>query len=197
MLTATAVLGYLLGSIPFAFLAGRMRGGVDIRRIGSGNVGAANVLRARGARMGVAVLCLDVAKGAAAVLCAQRLGAGDEARALAGLAAVVGHVYPVWLRGRGGKGVATAAGAFGVLAPHATAIAAALFVAVVWLTRFVSVGSMLAAAALPPLVWHTGAPRVVVTAAACAGALVLFRHRGNLARLLAGSERRLGQRVIP
>ncbi len=195
MFIASALLGYLLGSIPFAFFAGRMRGGVDIRRIGSGNVGAANVLRASGTGMGAAVLLLDLAKGAASVLCAHRLGAGDDARALAGLAAVVGHVYPVWLYGRGGKGVATAAGAFGVLAPQAAAAAAALFVAAVWLTRFVSVGSMLAAAALAPLAWRTGAPRAVVLAAACAGALVLFRHRGNLARVLAGSERRLGQRV--
>ena len=195
MPAAAAVIGYLLGSIPFAFLAGRLRGGLDIRRIGSGNVGAANLLRASGTPVALGVLALDIVKGAAGVVCVQRLGGGDEARALAGLAAVVGHVYPIWLGGRGGKGVATAAGVFGVLSPVAVAAAAAVFVAAVWITRFVSVGSMLAAATLAPLAWSAGAPAAVVSAAAAAGALVLFRHRGNAARLLAGSERRLGQRL--
>jgi acyl phosphate:glycerol-3-phosphate acyltransferase len=112
------LLGYLLGSIPFAFLLSR-RTGIDIRHAGSGNLGAANVLRTSGVGAAVGVLLLDVAKGAGTVLLAHRLTGGDATPAAAGLAAVVGHVYPVWLRFRGGKGVATACGVFSVLTPAA------------------------------------------------------------------------------
>lgn len=194
---AAISLGYLVGSIPFAFLASRYARGIDIRRVGSGNAGAANVLRTSGAAAAVCVMLLDMAKGAAAVLCMQRLTAGDEAQALAGLAAVVGHVYPVWLRGQGGKGVATAAGVFGVLTPLALLPAMALFVCAVWVTRYISLGSLLAAVAIAPLAWRNGAPGGVIAAAACIAALIVFRHRSNVARLLAGTERRIGQRVIP
>ena len=150
-------IGYLAGSIPFAFLAGRYFRGVDIRRIGSGNVGAANVLRSTGALTAVVVMLLDAAKGAGAVLFAQRLASGDAAPAAAGIAAVVGHVYPLWLRFRGGKGVATAAGAFAVLTPLALAPAAAIFVATVWATRFISLGSIVATLALGPIALALGA----------------------------------------
>jgi len=188
-------IGYLAGSIPFAFLAGRYFRGVDIRRIGSGNVGAANVLRSTGALTAVVVMLLDAAKGAGAVLFVQWLAPGDAAPAAAGIAAVVGHVYPIWLRFRGGKGVATAAGAFAVLTPLALAPAAAIFVATVWATRFISLCSIVATLALGPIALALGASAAVVGAACAAALLIVFRHRANIGRLLAGTERRIGQKA--
>lgn len=185
------LLGYLAGSVPFAFLLAR-RAGIDVRTTGSGNVGAANVLRTTGAGLAMAVLGLDVAKGALAVAVAQ---ATTGSAALAGAAAVVGHIYPVWLRFHGGKGVAVAAGVFGVLTPVATVVAAVLFVVTVWATRYVSLGSIAATVALPPTAWLTGAPGAVVAAAAGVSALILFRHRTNVRRLHAGTERRLRDRA--
>ena len=183
--------GYFAGSVPFAFLLARCAG-VDVRVAGSGNVGATNVLRTTGAWRGVAVMSLDVAKGAAAVILVNLAAGGVGIAALAGAAAIVGHIYPVWLRFHGGKGVAVAAGVFSVLAPIATAIAAGLFLIVVSLTRYVSLGSIAATLALPPMAWWSGAPRAVVFAAAAAGALIVFRHRANLQRLRLGTERRMG-----
>jgi glycerol-3-phosphate acyltransferase PlsY len=183
--------GYLTGSVPFAFLLAR-RAGIDVRVAGSGNVGAANVLRTTGAWRGVAVMALDVAKGAAAVLLVNPAAAGAPLAALAGAAAVVGHIYPVWLRFHGGKGVAVAAGAFSILSPLATAVAAGLFLLTVGFTRYVSLGSIAATLALPPVAWWAGAPRPVVAAAAGTGALILFRHRANLRRLRSGTERKVG-----
>jgi acyl phosphate:glycerol-3-phosphate acyltransferase len=185
------LLGYLAGSVPFAFLLAR-RAGIDVRIAGSGNVGAANVLRTTGKWRGIAVMALDVAKGAAAVLLVNPAPGGAPLAALAGAAAVVGHIYPVWLRFHGGKGVAVAAGVFGILSPIPTAVAAVLFLLTVWLTRYVSVGSIAATLALPPVAWWAGAPRAVVTAAAGTGALILFRHRANVRRLRSGTERKVG-----
>jgi glycerol-3-phosphate acyltransferase PlsY len=186
--------GYLAGSVPFAFLLAR-RAGIDVRVAGSGNVGAANVLRTTGAWRGFLVMALDVAKGAAAVILVQPAGGGPPVAALAGAAAIVGHIYPVWLRFHGGKGVAVAAGVFSVLSPIATGIAASLFLVTVWVTRYVSLGSIAATVALPPVAWWAGAPRAVVAAAAGTGALILFRHRANLRRLRCGTERRIGAHV--
>lgn len=183
--------GYLAGSVPFAFLLAR-RAGIDVRVAGSGNVGAANVLRTTGAWRAVAVMSLDVAKGAAAVLVANLVAGGVWIAALTGAAAIVGHIYPVWLRFHGGKGVAVAAGVFSVLSPIATGVAATLFLIIVWMTRYVSLGSIAATLALPPVAWWAGAPRAVVFAAAGSGALILFRHRANLRRLRRGTERRMG-----
>jgi acyl phosphate:glycerol-3-phosphate acyltransferase len=190
----SVLLGYLAGSVPFAFLLAR-RAGIDVRVAGSGNVGAANVMRTTGAWRGVAVMALDVAKGAAAVLVAHAATGGASIAALTGAAAIVGHIYPVWLRFHGGKGVAVAAGVFSILAPAATAIAAALFLITVWLTRYVSLGSVAATLALPPAAWLAGAPRGVVVAAAGTGVLILFRHRANLRRLRSGTERKMGARA--
>lgn len=186
--------GYLAGSVPFAFLLAR-RVGIDVRTAGSGNVGAANVLRTTGAWRGVIVMALDVAKGALAVLLAGITAGGAPVAAVTGAAAVVGHIYPVWLRFHGGKGVAVAAGVFVVLTPIATAIAAALFLLTVWTTRYVSLGSIAATLALPPVAWLTGAPGAVVAAAGGTATLILFRHRANLRRLRAGTERRMGTRA--
>jgi glycerol-3-phosphate acyltransferase PlsY len=188
------VFGYLIGSIPFAFLLAR-RAGIDVRVAGSGNVGAANVLRTSGTSLGVAVMALDISKGAASVLAAQAGGAAAGAMAVAGTAAVVGHIYPVWLRFHGGTGVAVAAGVFAVLAPLATVASMAAFLLVVWTSRIISLGSIAATIALPSIAWVTGAPAAALAPSVTCSALILFRHRANLRRILLGTERRMGQRV--
>jgi glycerol-3-phosphate acyltransferase PlsY len=185
-------MAYGIGSTPFAWLLARRWGARDLRRVGSGNVGAANVLRASGVTAGVLVAILDIAKGAASVLLADRLGAGPGATAAAGLAAIVGHIYPFWLEFRGGKGVATACGVFAVLTPAAVAPALAVFIGAVWITKYVSLGSVLASLVLPPIAFATGSPQPAVAAACAACALILFRHRSNVSRLRSGAERRLG-----
>jgi glycerol-3-phosphate acyltransferase PlsY len=188
------LVGYLAGSVPFAYLLAR-RAGIDVRSAGSGNVGAANVLRTTGTGRAIAVMTLDVGKGALAVAIASLTNSGATWTALAAAAAVVGHVYPVRLRFRGGKGVAVAAGVFAVLTPLATAAATVLFLVIVWTTRYVSLGSIAATLALPPAAWLTGEPAAVVVVAAATGVLILFRHRGNIRRLFAGTERRMGLRA--
>jgi glycerol-3-phosphate acyltransferase PlsY len=182
--------GYAVGSVPFAFLLAR-RAGIDVRVAGSGNVGAANVLRTSGAPLGLTVMMLDIAKGAATVLAAYAGAGSNSSVAAAGAAAIVGHIYPVWLRFHGGKGVAVAAGVFSVLAPMATMLAAAVFFATVGLTRVVSLGSVAATVMLPSAAWLTGAPTPVLIAAIGTGILILFRHRANIRRILRGTERRV------
>lgn len=186
-------LAYFVGSVPFAFLLAR-RHGVDLRRAGSGNVGAANVLRTSGTGDAVVALCLDAVKGALAVFVAQRLTAGPATPVAAGLASIIGHIYPVWLGFRGGKGVATAAGVFTVLAPLAAAVAGAVFLITVWVTRYVSAGSVAGAMTLAVAAVVSAVPLVAVGAAVSA-AIIVHRHRANLARLMAGTERRVGQRL--
>jgi glycerol-3-phosphate acyltransferase PlsY len=187
-------LGYLAGSVPFAFLLARRRG-VDLRCVGSGNVGAANVLRTSGVAQALATVGLDAAKGAVAVLVAERLTSGPATPAAAGLASIIGHIYPIGLGFRGGKGVATAAGVFAVLTPAAATIAGVVFVAATWATRYISVGSMTAAATLAVAAVAGGAPAAVSVGATLAALIIVHRHRSNLARLVAGTERRIGQRI--
>jgi glycerol-3-phosphate acyltransferase PlsY len=189
------LLAYLIGSIPFALLMARRWGAADPRLVGSGNIGAANVMRSSGVTAGVLVALLDMGKGAASVWLAERFAAHTAVPAAAGLAAIVGHIYPVWLRFRGGKGVATACGVFSVLTPFAIPPALAIFVAAAWLTKYISVGSILASLALPPLAYVTGSTGPAVGAASIAAALIIFRHRANVARLRAHTERRLGARA--
>jgi len=196
-------LSYLLGSIPTSAIAGRIKG-VDLRRHGSGNLGATNALRVLGPGVGVPVLAIDVGKGLLAVLLIGRLGAasalGPSGAALAaGLAAVAGHIWPVFAGFRGGKGVATACGVFLAMSPLAALAAIALWGVVVGITRYVSLGSILAAAFLP---WAVvlearlaGRPLpvpLVVVAAVVAAALVA-RHRSNIRRLITGTENRFGR----
>ena len=197
---AVVALAYLLGSIPFGYLLVRLSGGGDVRETGSGGTGATNVTRRAGKGVGVLTLLLDALKGVAAVLVARALlGAGSEWWVCgAGVAAVLGHVFPVWLRFRGGKGVATGLGVFLVLAPLATVCALAVFVAVVWLWRFVSLGSITAAAVLPLAVWVLSAAGLsdrattpVLAVAAVGAALIIFMHRANIGRLFRGEESRL------
>lgn len=187
--------GYLLGSVPFAYLLARRHRGIDLRRAGSGNVGAANLLRTTTVKIGIGAMALDMAKGVLSVMLARQLEPGSSAPAAAGIAAVLGHIYPVWLKFRGGKGVATSCGVFAVLAPWATVMASLLFLVTVWWTKYVSLGSVIASALLGPLAYLTGSPFVTVLGAIIIGALIVQRHRSNLARILAGSERRIGQRA--
>jgi glycerol-3-phosphate acyltransferase PlsY len=177
--------------LPLGFLVASGTKGIDLRRVGSGNVGATNVYRTAGLATALIVVFVDVAKGASSVFFAARLTTGVADPVAAGVGAVIGHVYPVWLRFRGGKGVATACGAFWMLAPVATALAATVFVLVVWSTRYVSVGSIVASAVLPPLAWLTDKSVVVVVGAAVSAALIIERHRANLVRLQNGVEPRL------
>jgi acyl phosphate:glycerol-3-phosphate acyltransferase len=188
------LVAYLVGSVPFAFLLAR-RHGVDLRRVGSGNVGASNVLRSSGVPAAVVAMCLDGAKGALAILVAQRLTVGEATPVAAGIASIVGHIYPVWLRFRGGKGVATAAGVFAVLTPLAVGIASSVFLLAVWTTRYISVGSMAAAVTLAVVAAAIDVPPAVMVGAALSAFIIVHRHRANLARLLAGTERRVGQRL--
>jgi glycerol-3-phosphate acyltransferase PlsY len=159
-------------------------------------VGATNVLRTLGVRPAVLAMMLDAVKGMVAVLIAQRLTSGVAAPVAAGLASMIGHVYPVWLRFRGGKGVATAAGAFAVLTPVAVAVALGVFLLTVALTRFISVGSMVAAVTLAGWAIASDAPTIVAIGAAIGAAMVLIGHRANVLRLVAGTERRVGQRGV-
>ncbi len=193
---ATVILiGYLLGSIPFALIMARRWSATDLRRSGSGNLGAANVLRTSGVPAGVLVALLDMLKGAVSVILAERLSPSAAAPAVAGFAAIVGHIYPVWLRFRGGKGVATACGVFSILTPLAVPPALAVFIAAVWITKYISLGSVLASIVLPPLAYVAGGQVPAVAAAVAAASIIVFRHRSNVARLRAGTERRLGVRA--
>ena len=194
MTAAVVLAAYLLGSIPFALILAR-RWGSDLRAVGSGNLGATNVMRASGIRAGVLVAILDMGKGAVSVWLAARISDGAPLPAAAGLAAIIGHIYPIWLRFRGGKGVATACGVFSILTPLAVPPAIAIFAAAVWLTKYISLGSVLASMALPPIAYALGSPAPAVIAAAAASAFIVFRHRSNLVRLVTGTERRMGTRA--
>jgi glycerol-3-phosphate acyltransferase PlsY len=195
-LAAAAVAGYLAGAVPFGVVVARGFYGVDPRRAGSGNIGATNVFRLLGPIPGVAVLALDFAKGFFPA------PSGAEAAALAaGLAAVIGHVFPLTLGFRGGKGVATGAGALAALAPAPTAIAALVWGLVLATTRYVSLASISAAVALPAAIAALEgraalAPgrRSLLAVATLAATLVIARHRTNLRRIFAGNEPRVGRR---
>ena len=189
------VSAYLIGSIPFALLLARRWRVADLRRVGSGILGAAIVRPASGVTAGVLVALLDMAKGAASVWLAERFTSSTVVPAAAGVAAIVGHIYPVWLRFRGGNGVATACGVFSLLTPLAVPPALAIFIAVAWLTKYISLGSVLASLALPPLAYVTGSPAPAVAAASVAAMLIIFRHRSNLTRLRDRTERRMGARA--
>jgi len=192
--------GYLLGSIPFGILLTRTFGGGDIRAAGSGNIGATNVTRVAGPIPGVLTLILDGLKGAAAVwLAAHFSGYSATWMTASGVAALIGHCFPVWLKFRGGKGVATAAGMFLALCWPAAVGAILVFVAVVFFFRFVSLGSIAAAAAMPLLIYLLWAPRFsphlapppsVTLGAFAAAMLVVYKHDGNIQRLVEGREPR-------
>jgi glycerol-3-phosphate acyltransferase PlsY len=193
-MTLVIIAAYLIGSVPFALLVARGWGTGDLHRVGSGNLGAANVFRATGVKAGVLVALLDIGKGAASVMLAERLSRDTASVALAGLAAVVGHIYPVWLRFRGGKGVATACGVVSLLTPLAVPPALGIFVVTVWASKYVSLGSVVASLALPPIAYAMGNSVPAVVVACAVSALIVFRHRSNLVRVRTGTERRFGVR---
>ncbi|HEX4823158.1 MAG TPA: glycerol-3-phosphate 1-O-acyltransferase PlsY [Candidatus Polarisedimenticolaceae bacterium] len=182
--------GAVLGSVPFAWIVHRLATGRDLRREGSGNPGAANVQRSAGTAWGLAALVLDAGKGAAAVAVAGGL-AGREASIAAAAAAVVAHVFSPWLSGRGGKGVATAAGAYAVLAPAAAASALAAFAVVLLATRLLSLASVAGALVLPLAAWAAGNARATILAATLVAVLIAWRHRENFARMRRGEEPRV------
>ncbi|MGG7567250.1 glycerol-3-phosphate 1-O-acyltransferase PlsY [Rhodovulum sp. DZ06] len=191
-LIGACLLGYLLGSIPFGVLVTRLAGLGDLRSIGSGNIGATNVLRTGSKKAAAAVLLLDGLKGVAAVLIAGAL-AGRDAAALAALFAVLGHCFPVWLRFRGGKGVATALGVLLALAPLAGVGACLLWLAMAFAFRISSLSALVAIALTPALVYAVGRPEAVIPIA-IAAAVVFARHHANIARLLAGTEPKIGKK---
>ena len=186
--------GYVLGSIPFGYLLVRLSSGGDLRTMGSGNIGATNVARTAGWATGVTTLILDVAKGFFAVWLTGHFSDGNiRFMMYAGLAAILGHLFPAWLGFSGGKGVATAVGVFLAICWSAVAVAAAVFVIVALFWRYVSLASISAAAALPLLVYVLYAPRHAPPIAVSAGALlaailIIIKHRGNIERLIAGTE---------
>ena len=197
------VAAYILGSIPTGYLAARAKG-IDIRTVGSGNIGATNAMRVLGKPAGITVLLVDALKGYAAVawVCPAGLKLLHEPaadvetlRILAGIAAVLGHNFTCWLKFKGGKGIATSGGVYLALAPLAVGVAVAAFILAVLLTRYVSIGSIAAAIALPAAVWclpeHNLFLGVVTTAL---GAMAIYKHRSNIKRLMAGTESRLGRK---
>jgi len=202
ILGALLIGSYLLGSIPFGYLAGRLEG-TDIRQAGSGNVGATNVVRVLGKKYGYPVFVLDVLKGFGAVKISMLLAPGEPSAwnspatfgILAAISSVLGHLYPPWLKFKGGKGVATSAGALLALIPVATLIGIAVWIIVFWLTRYVSLASVTAAVVLPMVIlvitWQDqNKAKPLVYSSACVAAIVLWRHRSNLSRLMRGTEPR-------
>lgn len=197
-----ALLGYLLGAIPFGLLVGRLTRGIDLREYGSHRTGATNALRTLGLRAAALVFLLDVGKGVAAVVLSRMLLAGDPqvewAAAVAGFAAIVGHNWSVFIRFTGGRGVATSAGALGAMSPWTILPLAPIVVGIIWRSRYVSLGSVtggLLAPVITAVLWALGAATLPAIAyAAASGLLVTVAHADNIARLRAGTERKIGQK---
>jgi acyl phosphate:glycerol-3-phosphate acyltransferase len=208
-----AIIAYLLGSIPFGYILVRLFRKQDVRTLGSGNIGATNVARSGAKGLGIATLILDVAKGYAAVAISDQflehgvVGTTEvwhnhlhylyAAYSVAAVFAILGHMYPVWLKFKGGKGVATGVGVFLALAPMAVGLVLVVFIVIVWFSRYVSLGSIIATAAFPLLAWvlyrNSKAPAVFI-AAAFAAFMIIAKHHQNIRRLLAGTEHRLGEK---
>ncbi len=188
------VLGYLLGSIPFGIILTRLSGGPDLRSIGSGNIGATNVLRTGNKKLAALTLLGDMLKGTAAVLLAAALLGGREAGLVAGLGAFLGHLFPVWLRFKGGKGVATFLGILIALKGSIALVFAALWLSIAYLTRFSSLSALIASLLTPLLLLFWVHDAKAAALMAVLAALLWFMHRANIARLLAGSEGKIGQK---
>jgi acyl phosphate:glycerol-3-phosphate acyltransferase len=191
MAVAMIGLAYLLGSIPTGFILGAWAG-VDVRKSGSGNVGATNVARVLGKRQGICTLIADIGKGWVPVFIALQLSFTITVAAFVGVAAFLGHLFPVFLGFKGGKGVATALGVFVALAPPATVILIVLFAVVMWVSRTVSLSSMITAAAAPIVFWYFSYDAVLIATSAFLAVMITLRHRTNIQRLLAGTEPKFG-----
>lgn len=192
----TPLLAYLLGSIPFGYLIVRWQKGVDVRRTGSGSTGATNVMRNLGVIGFVATFILDVGKGVVAVLLASRLTSGNSRWiALASVAAILGHCFPVWLKFRGGKGVATGVGVFIALAPLQVVLALLIFAVAVGIWRYISLGSIAGSAAFPLLVYLMKHPPMPIVYGAAGGAMIIIAmHHANIRRLMTGTESKVGRK---
>lgn len=188
------VAGYILGSIPFSYLVTRLKTGGDIRNMGSRNVGATNVLRTSGKMAGLAALMLDVCKGAAAVAVARALTTEDAWAGIAGFSAAAGHSFPLFLRFRGGKSVATGAGAFMMLSFPGILCSLATFGLILFLFRIVSLGSIAASAAFPLFAWIFGAKRGIILWGAATAVLIILRHHANVVRLIRRIEERIDEK---
>ena len=188
-------IGYLLGAIPSGYLAGRLLKGIDLRDCGSGSTGATNVLRNVGKGPALVVFLIDVSKGALAVLLAKSVGLNDWLQVLAGLSALAGHIWPVWLDWKGGKAVATGLGMFLGLAWPVGLACFGLFMAVISIFRIVSLSSVVAAIGLPLLMLLSGGSSAYVVVSLMASLMVLWRHRSNIERLLAGTEPKIGEKA--
>lgn len=190
----TTVMAYLLGSIPFGYLLVRWRKGIDVRSTGSKSIGATNVMRNLGWGGFMVTFLLDFGKGVASVVLAQKLTGHDPVWVgAAAFAPLAGHCYPVFLKFRGGKAVATAAGVYIVLAPMSIGLALVIFAIIVGIWRYISLGSVIATASFPAMVYYLDrAPWPIVLASGLGAALIIFRHRANISRLLKGTENRVG-----
>jgi glycerol-3-phosphate acyltransferase PlsY len=189
---AIVVFSYFLGSVSFGYIIAQLSG-KDLRKVGSGNIGATNVMRVVGKTAGIITLVLDAAKGYVAVFLGEQFSGPDSSLPLiCGFAALLGHCFPVLLKFKGGKGAATGLGVFLRLAPVYIIFALGAFLIVVAITRFVSAGSMAAAATMPVALWIGGAPPVTTLLAAAIAALIIGKHHENIARLVRGEENRLG-----
>jgi len=187
---AVAVIGYLLGSIPFGLVLTRMAGLGDVRKIGSGNIGATNVLRTGNKKLAAATLLLDAFKGTFAVLIAWKLF-GDDAGIVAGFCAFIGHLFPVWLGFKGGKGVATYIGILLGLAPLMVVLFALVWLAVAFTTRYSSLSALVATLVIPVALWILGAEKIAA-AMALMTVITWWKHKANIARLMAGTESKIG-----
>jgi len=186
----SVIFAYLLGSVPTGYILGSLAG-VDVRKAGSGNVGATNVARVVGKRHGIFTLVADIVKGLVPVVIALHLGLTSTATALVGVVAFLGHLYPVFLRFQGGKGVATALGVFLGLSPWATLVLMPIFVLVILATRVVSLSSMVAAASAPIVFWLLTSSPILTGTSVFIALMIILRHRGNIRRLLSGTEPRV------
>jgi glycerol-3-phosphate acyltransferase PlsY len=194
LLAAAGALGYLVGSVPFSFIVARCTGIADVRAVGSGNVGATNVMRSAGRIPGVIALILDLGKGVAAVLLCGSLAGGEAGASVGAVSAVVGHVFPVWLGFRGGKGVATGAGAFIMLAPGAALAGVVGFALALVAFRIVSLASIVASATMAACAFALDYHRRIAWSAAAVAGLVIAMHARNVLRVLRGTESRIGPR---
>lgn len=197
----TALAAYLLGSIPTGYLVAKAKG-IDIRSVGSGNIGATNVFRTLGKPAGIFVLLVDALKGFLAVWLTREISPQFNLTAediemhmiVAGVGAILGHNYTCFLKFKGGKGIATSAGVLIALAPLAFLVVFAVFILVVFISRYISLGSIIAAFSLPIAVWFFNGTRTMIVVMAALGALAIYKHKANIGRLLNGTENKFGKK---